>query len=83
MGTRGCKGLRKFGAFSSRKVLALEGRAAPLEVEEQAQALRVLREHVLVDADARKLQAERLGLDVVRLLGEYRDVPSIAAPCQG
>jgi hypothetical protein len=58
MWTRGCRGLG-------------EVRAAPLGVEEQAQALRVLLEHGLIDAVARKRQAERLGLDVVRLLGEY------------
>src|SRR2546425_8852670 len=35
------------------------------EGEQPAQALRVLLEHVLADADARELEAERLRLDIV------------------
>src|SRR6266849_979912 len=47
------------------EVLALKIRAAPLGIEQEAQALRVLLEHVLTHADAREVEAECLGLDVV------------------
>src|SRR5439155_874759 len=44
------------------EVLALKIRAATFGIEQQAQALRVLLEHVLAHADAREIEAERLGL---------------------
>src|SRR5207244_11731463 len=47
------------------EVRAVEVRAAPLRVEEQAHALRVFLQHVLTDPDARELVAEGPGLDLV------------------